>query len=267
METEPNGVDAESSHGDLSFDGPEFGVVPTEVFADKRLSVGARLTLGLLFTYRSKKSALAWPGQQVLADTLGGSKRDIVGYLKELHTAGWITVTRRGQGKTNQYTVHWTPTLGSDEQSVPEIPKHTSIGISRNTETHVNQDGNIPVNIPSPAPKNGAGPAPRQPSHPAVALWQLKTGYRPLPDGRKTLMEMWEQMGAGPFEQAASAYLLAGKNPRNIGYFQAWVKQGCANGARASPRLGVRRMSSYSPEELRKGREADRGQEWQPPPD
>ena len=56
--------------------------------------------------------SVAFPGQQALADLLGFSRRQsVIRYLRELESAGAITITRRviGRARRNVYEIHETP--------------------------------------------------------------------------------------------------------------------------------------------------------------
>ena len=56
--------------------------------------------------------SVAFPGQQALADLLGFNRRQsVIRYLRELESAGAITITRRviGRARRNVYEIHETP--------------------------------------------------------------------------------------------------------------------------------------------------------------
>lgn len=56
--------------------------------------------------------SVAFPGQQALADLLGFNRRQsVIRYLRELESAGAITITRRviGGARRNVYEIHETP--------------------------------------------------------------------------------------------------------------------------------------------------------------
>jgi DNA-binding transcriptional regulator LsrR (DeoR family) len=47
-----------------------------------------------------------FPGQNRLAEDMGMSRSRVTEYVSELDQTGLITIQRRGQGRTNIYTVH-----------------------------------------------------------------------------------------------------------------------------------------------------------------
>ena len=79
--------------------------VPNFILESKDISVGAKLTYAMLLKYAREK-AESFPGQDRLAVDMGTGKRSIVRYIAELEKVGLLTVKRRGQGRSNIYTVH-----------------------------------------------------------------------------------------------------------------------------------------------------------------
>lgn len=79
-----------------------FVVVGNDVLCDKSVSAPAKI-LYLLLMRRLFQKDYCFPGRDTLAGELNLSPRQVDRYLQELKTAKWISITRRGQGKTNVY--------------------------------------------------------------------------------------------------------------------------------------------------------------------
>jgi len=79
--------------------------VPNFILERKELSVGAKLTYAMLLKYARELDA-CFPGQGRLAQDLGAAERSVRSWLQELEKVELVTVKRRGQGRSNVYTVH-----------------------------------------------------------------------------------------------------------------------------------------------------------------
>ena len=84
-----------------------FTMVPNYVLTSKKVGVGAKLTYAMLLKYAWQKGS-CFPGQETLAKDIGVSKRSVVTFIKELETADFINVKRRGQGMSNVYELNLT---------------------------------------------------------------------------------------------------------------------------------------------------------------
>ena len=84
-----------------------FTQVPNFVLEDAKLGVGAKITYAMFLKYAWDNS-YCFPGQERLAKDIGCSERSVHTWMKELETAGLLSVKRRGLGKTNLYTLHFT---------------------------------------------------------------------------------------------------------------------------------------------------------------
>jgi len=82
-----------------------FTMVPNHVLISNKVSPGAKLAYAMLLKYRYYNDEV-FPGQARLANEIGVSKRSVVSYILELEKAKFVTVTKRGQGKTNLYELH-----------------------------------------------------------------------------------------------------------------------------------------------------------------
>jgi hypothetical protein len=83
-----------------------FTQLPNFILRDPNLSIGAKATYALFLSYAWHNN-LCFPGQDRLAKDIGMSIGSVNAFIKELEAAGLIEITRRGQGKTNLYTVNF----------------------------------------------------------------------------------------------------------------------------------------------------------------
>ena len=81
-----------------------FVVLPRVVLLNKELSTGAKLTYGGLLHFAWQEGS-CFPGQERLATSIGVSRQSVNAYLRELEAAGFISIRRRGLGKTNIYVI------------------------------------------------------------------------------------------------------------------------------------------------------------------
>ncbi len=82
-----------------------FTQIPNVFLRDNKLSLGAKVTYSLLLSFFWHNNAV-FPGQDRLGKDMGMSTSRANEYVKELEAAGYIEITRRGQGKTNLYKLH-----------------------------------------------------------------------------------------------------------------------------------------------------------------
>jgi len=85
-----------------------FTQVPNFILRTNALSPGAKLTYAMLLSY-AWQDEFCFPGQEKLSEHLGTSLRSTNTYIKELQQVAVLEITRRGQGKTNWYTLHVKP--------------------------------------------------------------------------------------------------------------------------------------------------------------
>jgi hypothetical protein len=83
-----------------------FTQVPNFILENSGLSLGAKVTYALFLHFAWNKDSV-FPGQDRLAAHMGMSTSRANEYIKELERAGLIDITRRGQGKTNIYNLHF----------------------------------------------------------------------------------------------------------------------------------------------------------------
>ncbi len=83
-----------------------FTQVPNFLFDIKELSFGARIVYAKFLQY-AWHNDFCFPGQERLAEEMGCTRVRVTQFVKELVEQGLVEVTRRGQGKTNVYTLHF----------------------------------------------------------------------------------------------------------------------------------------------------------------
>ena len=83
-----------------------FTQVPNFILKDPNISVGAKIAYAMFLSYAWHNDS-CFPGQDRLAEDMGMSRSRVTEFVGELQRAGLVTIERRGQGKTNIYTVHF----------------------------------------------------------------------------------------------------------------------------------------------------------------
>lgn len=96
-----------------------FTQVPNFILKDPNLSVGAKVAYAMFLSYAWHNDS-CFPGQDRLAEDMGMSRSRVTEFVGELQQAKLVTIERRGQGKTNLYTVHF--------QVRPSGDKHADVG-------------------------------------------------------------------------------------------------------------------------------------------
>lgn len=83
-----------------------FTQVPNFILKDPELSVGAKVVYAMFLSYAWHNDS-CFPGQDRLAEDMGMSRSRVTEFVGELEKAGLVSIERRGQGKTNLYTIHF----------------------------------------------------------------------------------------------------------------------------------------------------------------
>ena len=83
-----------------------FTQVPNFILKNPEISVGAKVVYAMFLSYAWHNDS-CFPGQDRLAQDMGMSRSRVTEYVSELQKAGLVTIERRGQGKTNMYTIHF----------------------------------------------------------------------------------------------------------------------------------------------------------------
>jgi hypothetical protein len=99
-----------------------FTQVPNFVLRDSNLSIGAKLTYAMFLSYAWHNDR-CFPGQERLAVDMGMGRTSVTAFIGELEKFGFISIQRRGQGKTNFYTVNFQVTKKAPG---PEVSRLTS---------------------------------------------------------------------------------------------------------------------------------------------
>ena len=81
--------------------------IPNHVLTSSKVSPGAKLAYAMLLRY-AWQNDFCYPGQERLAKEMGAGERTIRTYLQELEHEDFIEVRRRGQGRSNLYTLNLT---------------------------------------------------------------------------------------------------------------------------------------------------------------
>jgi hypothetical protein len=94
------GADAATAKG--------FTQVPNFLLKSKKLSAGDKLAFAMLLSY-AWQNDFCFPGQQRLGADMGITDRSVRTHLKALEAQGLLSITQRGQGKTNIYELNLKP--------------------------------------------------------------------------------------------------------------------------------------------------------------
>jgi predicted transcriptional regulator len=84
-----------------------FTQVPNFLLNKFDLSFAAKVVYAKLLSYAWHNNRV-FPGQETMAAEIGSKKSTINKAIKELEDRGWLEIFRRGQGKTNVYTLKHT---------------------------------------------------------------------------------------------------------------------------------------------------------------
>lgn len=102
-----------TSDKDVVLDGADvvsqkgYTLVPNYVLYKSDLTANAKLVYAMLLSYAWGAKDHARPGQDRIAKQCGLSKRTVIRAIKELSSAGFLTILRRGRGWTNIYVLHF----------------------------------------------------------------------------------------------------------------------------------------------------------------
>ena len=100
-----------------------FTQVPNFILKDQNLSIVAKVTNAMFLSYAWHNDS-CFPGQDRLAEDMGMSRSRVTEFVSELERGGLVTITRRGQGRTNLYTIHFQVKQGVDKRA--EVGRPTS---------------------------------------------------------------------------------------------------------------------------------------------
>src|SRR5947207_2941891 len=83
-----------------------FTQLPNFILKNPEISIGAKVVYAMFISYAWSNN-LCFPGQERLAKDMGMGVASVNRFVKELENVGLIEITRRGQGKTNLYTINY----------------------------------------------------------------------------------------------------------------------------------------------------------------
>ena len=78
--------------------------IPNHILYSSTISSHAKLVYTMLLSYAYTRNHV-FPGQERLAQQCGLSVRSVYNALQELDTQSFISIIRRGQGRTNLYVL------------------------------------------------------------------------------------------------------------------------------------------------------------------
>lgn len=136
--------------------------IPVSMLRDSTLSSDQRMLCALLYTYAGNDGT-CYPLQQTLADSMGVRVRSVQSWLKTLHNAGYVDITRTMYG--NLYTLrepgnNLTMTIsgscpdlhGGSSHAIPDADGHAILGSHASmTESHDHLESPI---IPTHPPQD-----------------------------------------------------------------------------------------------------------------
>src|SRR5437868_11206298 len=83
-----------------------FTQIPNFILRDAGLSVGAKVVYAMFLSYAWHNDS-CFPGQDRLAEDMGLSRVRVTQLIADLEKSGLVDIQRRGQGRTNLYTIHF----------------------------------------------------------------------------------------------------------------------------------------------------------------
>src|SRR5438552_1327339 len=83
-----------------------FAQVPNFILRNPEVSIGAKVVYSMFISYAWHNN-LCFPGQDRLAKDIGMGVSSVNRFVKELEEFSLIEIKRRGQGKTNLYTINY----------------------------------------------------------------------------------------------------------------------------------------------------------------
>ena len=87
------------------------------VLLKQTFSNNAKVVYAKLLSYAWHNNQV-FPGQERMAEEIGSSKSTVGRAIQELEDRGWLEIQRRGQGKTNLYTINFVV-----KKKAPKGPK------------------------------------------------------------------------------------------------------------------------------------------------
>ena len=97
-----------------TIDPARWNAVPNSILTDSEISVDAKVTYAMFLSYAWNNDS-CFPGRGRLAEDIGISRTQVTPLIAELEKAGLVIIQRRGQGKTNIYTIHRRKPRAADQ--------------------------------------------------------------------------------------------------------------------------------------------------------
>lgn len=112
-----------------------FTLIPNVVFKRSDLSRDAKFLYAVLLSYAWQDDS-CFPGYDRLLADLGCGRSQLARFIRELVDVGFMTVKRRGQGKTSIYTLHvrvqtQKSHLGTTRSLDSETPSSPRVGLNK----------------------------------------------------------------------------------------------------------------------------------------
>jgi DNA-binding MarR family transcriptional regulator len=83
-----------------------FTQVQNFILRNDALTVGEKITFAMFLSY-AWHNEHCFPGQEKLAHDIGITRQSVNTFIKGLEKKGFLTIKRRGLGKTNIYTLRY----------------------------------------------------------------------------------------------------------------------------------------------------------------
>ncbi len=99
-----------------------FTQIPNFILRDPDLSMGAKVTYAMFLSY-AWNNDFCFPGQDRLSEDMGVTRPRVTQLIAELEKVGALSVHRRGQGKTNVYTIHFQVRPQKPSETRPFTPR------------------------------------------------------------------------------------------------------------------------------------------------
>jgi len=215
-------IDSDAGHEPtLTSSRPRFAPIPEGLLLAEGVSDGAVRLWGILDRVAARDRL--WPGRQYLATRLDCSTDTVDRRIVELRDGGWLSVRRRGQGRTNVYALHdrpesaAAPTPKAAPVQSPEsalVPTPKSAPVRRNREGVKREEVSDTRAATDVAFAEWWSAYPRKVGKPAA-----RNAFARATKGGATL----EQLTAGL--EGWAAYWQARDDPEFVPYPATWLNQ------------------------------------------
>jgi len=111
-----------------------FTQLPNFILYNPDVSPGAKVAYSMFLSYAWNNES-CFPGQDRLAADMGMSRPRVTQFVGELEQLGLVTIQRRGQGRTNLYTIHFRVQWRKQKPTRPDVGRPTSRSWPTNPQT------------------------------------------------------------------------------------------------------------------------------------